>query len=127
MSSKQSAMTSLLALLPLLIHASPISNSPGSGISLKSRDPIQTLCGQNDIAQVANFILYNNLWGENSATGGSQCTYLDYDQGDSISWQTNWNWNGGEGLVKSYANAVLNVGATQLSAINSMPSTWDWQ
>ncbi|KAJ6141485.1 concanavalin A-like lectin/glucanase [Penicillium chermesinum] len=84
------------------------------------------LCGQNDLTQTQNFILYNNLWGEGSATSGSQCTYLDYQSGSTISWHTEWTWEGGTGQVKSYPNAVLNIGATQLSAINGLPSTFNW-
>jgi xyloglucan-specific endo-beta-1,4-glucanase len=35
---------------------------------------ITGFCGQNDLVYAADFILYNNLWGESTATSGSQCT-----------------------------------------------------
>ncbi|PWY69359.1 xyloglucan-specific endo-beta-1,4-glucanase A [Aspergillus eucalypticola CBS 122712] len=93
---------------------------------LAARDPIATICTQNNIITTDDFILYNNLWGEDYATSGSECTYLDYDSGNSISWQTSWTWAGGDDYVKSYPNAVLNVGAKQLSTITTIPSTWKW-
>ncbi|PYH44703.1 xyloglucan-specific endo-beta-1,4-glucanase A [Aspergillus saccharolyticus JOP 1030-1] len=91
-----------------------------------ARDAIETICTQNNIITTDDFILYNNLWGEEYATSGSECTYLDYVSGNSISWQTSWTWAGGADYVKSYPNAVLNVGAKQLSSITSIPTTWSW-
>jgi xyloglucan-specific endo-beta-1,4-glucanase len=89
--------------------------------------PIDTLCDQYGYVTAADFTLNNNLWGESSATSGSQCTYLDYDSGDTISWQASWTWEGDSSSVKSYANAGLNIGATLLSSITSMQSSWSWR
>ncbi|KIM92525.1 glycoside hydrolase family 12 protein [Oidiodendron maius Zn] len=88
--------------------------------------PINTICDPFGSVNAADFNLDNNLWGESSASSGSQCTYLDYDSGDSISWQTSWTWEGDGSGVKSYANAGLNMGATPLSSITSMQSSWSW-
>jgi xyloglucan-specific endo-beta-1,4-glucanase len=112
----------------LIAAASTASASPApSKVEVAPRTAITGFCGQNDLVYAADFILYNNLWGESTATSGSQCTYLDYDSGHTISWQTAWTWEGGSSNVKSYANAVLNVGATFLSSISSIPSTWTWK
>jgi xyloglucan-specific endo-beta-1,4-glucanase len=94
---------------------------------LAAAQALDTLCGQYSNVVAANFILNNNNWGEGSATSGSQCTYLDYDSGDTIAWQTAWTWEGGQYNVKSYANAGLNIGATLLSSITSMPTTLSWR
>ncbi|KAJ8100151.1 glycoside hydrolase family 12 protein [Lipomyces tetrasporus] len=107
--------TSLLTIFLTLLSSTPNTVA----------DPIDTLCGQYQTASTSVFTLNNNLWGE-SAGSGSQCTYLDYDSGNTISWQTEWTWSGGSSNVKSYSNAGINIGATQLSSITSMPSTWSW-
>jgi xyloglucan-specific endo-beta-1,4-glucanase len=97
-----------------------------SKVDLQLRSAITSLCGQYQNANAADFNLNNNLWAESSASSGSQCTYLDYDSGDTISWQTSWIWQGDGFSVKSYSNAVLNAPVTKLSSITSMPSTWKW-
>ncbi|KAJ5894724.1 concanavalin A-like lectin/glucanase [Penicillium taxi] len=91
-----------------------------------ARDAISSICTQNDIITTTSFILFNNLWGEDQATSGSQCTYLDAEGDGWIAWQTAWTWASGSTSVKSYANAVLNIGARQLSTISSIPTTWNW-
>jgi xyloglucan-specific endo-beta-1,4-glucanase len=84
-------------------------------------------CGQWDTVTSGDFILYNNLWGQDNADSGSQCTGLDSGSGNSISWHTSWSWSGGEYNVKSFANAAYQFTATQLSALSSIPTTWEWQ
>lgn len=88
--------------------------------------PIATLCSQYGYVTAADFGLNNNNWGESTASSGSQCTYLDYDSGDTISWHTSWTWEGDSSSVKSYANAGLLMAATRLSSITSMQSSWSW-
>jgi len=84
-----------------------------------------SFCGQWDTTTSGPYILYNNLWGESGATG-SQCTSLSSISGTDIAWKTTWNWSGGSG-VKSFANVALNSGLNkQISAIKSIPSTWQW-
>ncbi|KAL3454505.1 concanavalin A-like lectin/glucanase domain-containing protein [Aspergillus insuetus] len=84
-------------------------------------------CGQWDTVTSGDFILYNNLWGQDNADSGSQCTGLDSGSGNSIAWHTSWSWSGGEYNVKSFANAAYQFTATQLSALSSIPTTWEWQ
>jgi len=72
------------------------------------------------------YTLCLNLWGESGASSGSQTAQMTGSSGNSISWVTNWNWNGGTG-VKSYTNVGLQKNVPkQLSAISSVPSVWDW-
>ncbi|RAH45309.1 xyloglucan-specific endo-beta-1,4-glucanase A [Aspergillus brunneoviolaceus CBS 621.78] len=107
-------------------YALALLAAPALAAHRTARDAIESICTKNNIITTDDFILYNNLWGEEYATSGSECTYLDYVSGNSISWQTSWTWAGGADYVKSYPNAVLNVGAKQLSSITSIPTTWSW-
>jgi xyloglucan-specific endo-beta-1,4-glucanase len=124
-----SSIVGLLA-IALTVAGAPsptkVDRTP-SKVDLAPRTAITSLCGQYQNVVVADFDLNNNLWGESSASSGSQCTYLDFDSGDSISWQASWTWAGDSSSVKSYPNAVLNVAATKLSSITSLPSTWKWR
>ncbi|KAL3463400.1 concanavalin A-like lectin/glucanase domain-containing protein [Aspergillus heterothallicus] len=84
-------------------------------------------CGQWDTTTSGDFILYNNLWGQDNADSGSQCTGLDSGSGNTIAWHTSWSWSGGEYNVKSFANVAYQFTATQLSSLSSIPTTWNWQ
>ncbi|KAK2058629.1 family 12 glycosyl hydrolase [Colletotrichum caudatum] len=104
------------AALPALALASP---TPTVG------KRAATFCDQWGSAVTGTYTVYNNLWGASSGTG-SQCTTLTGLSGGSLQWSTAWSWSGGPYSVKSYANAVVNVNKKALSAINSIPSTWNW-
>ncbi|KAL1961442.1 hypothetical protein VTO42DRAFT_170 [Malbranchea cinnamomea] len=85
-------------------------------------------CGQWDSEQSGPYIVYNNLWNMGTGTG-SQCTGVDGIDGSTLAWHTSWSWSGGQGQVKSYANAVLAdivSNPRAISDINSIPSTWRW-
>ncbi|KAI9371513.1 concanavalin A-like lectin/glucanase domain-containing protein [Aspergillus egyptiacus] len=84
-------------------------------------------CGQWDTVIQGDFILYNNLWGQDNADSGSQCTGLDWASGNTIAWHTSWSWGGGQYNVKSFANAAYQFTATQLSSLSSIPTTWQWE
>lgn len=84
-------------------------------------------CGQWDSFSAGPYTIYQNLWGEASATSGWQCSGLDYVSGNAISWHTVWDWQGGPGSVKSYANAELKFSERQLGSISSIPTTWQWR
>lgn len=85
-------------------------------------------CDQWGQVTSGNYILYNNLWGQDNADSGSQCTGLDSASGnDSIAWHTSWTWTGGQGQVKSYANAAYQFTAAPLSDVSSIPTSMTWQ
>ncbi|KAI1492826.1 family 12 glycosyl hydrolase [Biscogniauxia mediterranea] len=86
----------------------------------------ETFCGQWDSRVTDVYTLYNNLWGQDNADSGSQCTTLDGMSSGKLAWSTSWSWSGGQYNVKSYANAVVSFTKAQLSAISSIPSTWSW-
>lgn len=93
-----------------------------AGPALSKRD----VCGAWDKIPAGPYTVFHNNWGAASATSGWQCTGLDYQGGNSISWHTTWDWQGGLGSVKSYSNADISWSARQLSSISSIPSSWDW-
>ncbi|KIM94068.1 glycoside hydrolase family 12 protein [Oidiodendron maius Zn] len=72
------------------------------------------------------YTLYQNQWGKSQATSGWQCTGLDYQNGNEVSWHTSWDWQGGPGQVKSYSNVAYKLNARQLGSISSIPTSWDW-
>lgn len=95
-----------------------------SASSVTRRDDF---CGQYDTVQQGDFTLYNNLWGRDNADSGSQCTGLDSGSGNEIAWHTSWSWTGGQGQVKSFANAAYSFTAKQLSSLSSIPTTFNWK
>ncbi|KAF2622527.1 glycoside hydrolase family 12 protein [Macroventuria anomochaeta] len=83
-------------------------------------------CGQWDNQVQGSYTIYNNLWGRDQATSGSQCTGVDGLSGSTLKWHTKWSWAGGAGHVKSYANVVTKISQKAISSITSLPSTWTW-
>ncbi|KAH7039879.1 xyloglucan-specific endo-beta-1,4-glucanase A [Microdochium trichocladiopsis] len=113
------ALAGLTTTLPSLATATPTPTT------LDKR--ATTFCGDWDSAATGGYTVYNNLWGKGAATSGSQCTTLTGVSSGNLQWSTSWSWQGGNYNVKSYANAVLTSAAPkQLSAIQSIPSTWQW-
>lgn len=84
------------------------------------------MCGQWETATAGPYTVYNNLWGMDSATSGEQCTAIDDITNEDLSWHTAWTWKGGEYEVKSYANVVNVIEPTKISALSSIPASWDW-
>jgi xyloglucan-specific endo-beta-1,4-glucanase len=114
--------TSLVPTLAVFVASALVISAPAKA------DAIETICGQYQSVTAGDFSLSTDLWGESSASSGSQCAYLDWDNGgNEISWQTSWTWEGGNYNVKSYTNVGLNMGATQLNSITSMPTSWSWR
>lgn len=52
-------------------------------------------CGQWDNSVNGAYTTYNNLWGRDQATSGSQCTGVDGLSGTTLKWHTSWSWAGG--------------------------------
>lgn len=72
--------------------------------------------------------LLNNLWGKDSATSGSQCTYLDGASNNGVQWRTTWTWRGAENNVKSYPYAGRQFArGKKISSIRSMPTSVTWR
>ena len=45
-------------------------------------------CGQYDSVETGSYTVYNNLWGESSATSGSECFGVKGLSGNTVSWHT---------------------------------------
>lgn len=86
----------------------------------------QTLCEKYDYYSTNGYELNNNLWGDGSATSGSQCTYYDGPASDGIAWHSTWTWEGGENDVKSYVYSGRQIQKKLVSQISSMPTTVEW-
>jgi len=116
---KSSAVVTAIAL------ASSVLGAPSGELSsLKSR--ATTFCGQFDTTTEGSYTIYNNLWGEASATSGSQCTTVSSFSGTTVAWSTSWSWAGGAGSVKSYANVALPNINKELSTSPTISTTWKW-
>ncbi|KAI3397579.1 hypothetical protein diail_10551 [Diaporthe ilicicola] len=87
---------------------------------------VQISCGSFGSYQAGDYTIYHNNWGAAQATSGSQCTTFDSISGSTVAWETNWNWAGGSSSVKSYSNAAVENVNKQLSAVSSIPSSWEW-
>ncbi|PSN75431.1 endoglucanase A precursor [Corynespora cassiicola Philippines] len=107
--------------------ATLLSLASAAGLAVAS--PVEKradFCGQWDNQVNGPYTTYNNLWGRDQATSGSQCTGVDSYSGNTIRWHTSWSWAGGAGHVKSYANVVTRLQQRALSSISRLPSTWSW-
>jgi len=105
--------------VPVLAAAAP---SP----SLGPRQA-QSLCEQWGAWTGNNYTCYNNLWGKDQATSGSQCTYVDGASEAGVQWHTTWTWQGGQNNVKSYANCGKQPPKGKLvSAVSGLPTTVSW-
>jgi xyloglucan-specific endo-beta-1,4-glucanase len=88
----------------------------------------RTLCELYAYWSGNGYELLNNLWGKDSATSGSQCTYLDGTNNGGIQWHTTWTWQGGENNVKSYPYSGRQFSrGKRISSISRMPTTINWQ
>ncbi|KAI7236392.1 hypothetical protein KC330_g3721 [Hortaea werneckii] len=106
----------------------------GSLLALSAAAPTRTEnkrsatsdCSQYGETTVGNYIVYNDLWGQDNGSG-SQCVTVTGVADDSLEWSTTWSWSDNKNDVKSYSNAVVDTDSVQLSSISSMKSSWDWK
>lgn len=109
--------------IPTLLLAAFIREASSSAHTHTKRDS----CVGFASIPAGPYTLYQNLWGQGSATSGWQCTGLDYQGGDVVTWHTTWDWQGGRTDVKSYSNIDYTFNARQLSSISRIPTTWKWR
>ncbi|KAF5353153.1 hypothetical protein D9758_008718 [Tetrapyrgos nigripes] len=112
--------SALLAITAVSVLASPVQE-------LEKRGAVLTAQFATESEASGRFILENNLWNQAAATSGSQSSQVTTTNGNTITWHTTYNWVGGQGQVKSYANLDLRTGLGKpVSSISSIPVTWDW-
>lgn len=103
-----------------------------TGLSgLASATPIlvarDTFCGQWDSEVSGPYTIFNNLWGQDNADEGEQCTTNNgLSADDKLSWSVEWTWVGGESSVKSYPNVVVESDPAPLSDVSSIQAEWAW-
>ncbi|KAF7358580.1 Glycoside hydrolase family 12 protein [Mycena sanguinolenta] len=104
-------LSAFLLLVPF-ISASPV----------EERAAIDTTshCGQWDTVVAGPYSLLLDQWGLSGASSGTDCASLTSLNGNTLAWQTTWNWVGGTG-VKSFTN--INVG----SGINQKAGRFPWR
>jgi len=85
-----------------------------------------TMCGQWDTLTTGGYTIYQDLWGKDAASSGSQCSTVNSVSSGTVNWSSSWTWAGGSSSVKSFANAVVTMTATKLSGLTSLVSTWNW-
>ncbi|KAK5654206.1 hypothetical protein OQA88_7381 [Cercophora sp. LCS_1] len=92
-----------------------------------SQPPKETLSDLYAYWTNNTYELINNLWGRDSASSGSQCTYLTSDSPDHVAWHTTWTWTGAPNNVKSFPYAARQFPRGRLiSSISSLPTTVSW-
>ena len=84
------------------------------------------LCEQYGYHAAQGYEVLNNLWGMDSATSGSQCTYYLGPSGSGISWSSEWTWEGAENNVKSYVYAGRQFERRLVNSISSLPTSLTW-
>lgn len=84
-------------------------------------------CDQWGSIATGNYVIYNDLWGQDTATSGSQCVTVSGLTNGIVSWQAAWTWAGGSSNVKAYANAALDFTAARLADISSLRAVWAWR
>ncbi|TGO46605.1 hypothetical protein BOTNAR_0576g00010 [Botryotinia narcissicola] len=112
--------------LPLLFSGAAFA-APAADKTLKARST--QICGQYDSVATGAYTVYQDLWGKDSATSGSQCSTVTSLSGSTIVWSTSWSWAGASSSVKSYANVALNSVVTagvKVSSISAIPAVWKW-
>jgi xyloglucan-specific endo-beta-1,4-glucanase len=111
-----SKLSALLLLIPFAV-AAPAAE----------RSEFTTFCGQFDTDASGNYELLLDQWGLADATSGSDCASITSTDGETIAWTTTWTFTGGT-TVKSFTDMQLNTGVNQqLSAISTIPTTWNWE
>lgn len=88
---------------------------------------IKTLCEQYGYWSGNGYEVLNNLWGKDSATSGSQCTYVDSASSSGVGIRSTWTWQGGQNNVKSYIYAGKQTArGRKISSFGSMQTSMQW-
>ena len=119
-------MLSTSLLLALAGMLAPSFAAPAA--SLEPR--YSQMCGQYQSATAGPYTLYTNGWGWSYGTG-SQCSEIDSFSGNTIAWDTTWNWANvssgyGQYNVKSFTNVEASMTSKPLSQYDSIKTTWAW-
>lgn len=75
----------LTAVLSTLALGTAVFAAPSKTIEKRA-----DICGQYDSISTGSYIIYQDLWDEDDATSGSQCSGLDSLSDETISWYTSY-------------------------------------
>lgn len=89
-------------------------------------EPVASLCTQYAYHADNGYEILNNLWGIDTGTGGSQCTYYNGRVGSGVSLSSEWTWEGDQNTVKSYIYANRQFERPLVSEIKGLPTTVEW-
>jgi xyloglucan-specific endo-beta-1,4-glucanase len=116
----------VLAGLLAVATASPVGTPVEKSVTPVRRQAA-SLCSQYAYYAKDGYEFNNNLWGQGSASSGSQCTYVDRTSSSGVSWHTTWTWQGGQDNVKSYVNAGKQFArGIKVSNVKSIPTSIQW-
>jgi len=120
------ALSSAVLLAPLVASVAV----PATDLATRSAKAGGVLTGQFqcEAEDASYYLLCTNLWGQSSASGGSwQTAQMTTSSSDNVAWTTSYDWIGGSGLVKSYANVALQHNLpVQLSNVANSWTNWQW-
>jgi xyloglucan-specific endo-beta-1,4-glucanase len=86
-----------------------------------------TLCKKYDYWSGNGYECLNNLWGDNAATSGQQCTYVDGSSSSGVKFRSTWTWQGAPDNVKSFIYCGRQFPKGRLiSSIPSMQTSVSW-
>ena len=88
------------------------------------------MCGQYQSSSAGPYTLSTNGWGWQYGSG-SQCSEIDSFSGNTIAWDTTWNWANvssgyGQYNVKSFTNVQASMTSKPLSQYTSIVTNWAW-
>lgn len=115
----------VLALSVFGASGSAVPTSAGREVAARA-GPVQSLCTQYAYLQTHGYEILNNLWGIDTATGGSQCTHYNGAVGAGVAFGSDWTWRGDDDTVKSYVYANRVFDRRLVSRIGSLPTTVEW-
>ena len=115
-------MHASIYLLPLLAVFAPTFASPAKALEARQ----DSSCGLQSTIDSGTYTLSLDQWGASDGTG-SQCAQVNGLDGNSLAWSTTWSWEDNINQVKAYAHIISSTTyCTQVSSINSIPTTWSW-
>jgi xyloglucan-specific endo-beta-1,4-glucanase len=114
--------------LSLFIQLGSVALAAAAPSAVLEQRQQKSLCQQYDYWSGNGYELLNNLWGKDTATSGSQCTYLENSNNNGVTWRTTWTWQGGPNNVKSYVyiGKQISRGRT-IASIKSMQTSVSWK
>jgi xyloglucan-specific endo-beta-1,4-glucanase len=112
-----------LLFLSSLVAAAP-SVLPSERVAPRQ---VASLCELYGYWSGNGYEVLNNLWGKDTASSGSQCTYVNGASANGIQWSSKWEWQGAPNNVKSYVYAGRQFErGIKVNSVKTMPTSISW-